>query len=112
MLFCFDVDGTLEPGLGPIPVRALRDLVAQGHSVVIVSPSSLRPKGEGFPEFLSRDRQKNLLDAAAAYSQLRPVYVSDNEGDDQLCEQVGFTYVDPRYFAQFLDSLFPDGAGV
>ena len=109
-LLCFDVDGTLETGLGPISVETLQALEARGHTVVIVSPSPLRPEGLGFPEFLSVNRKKNLLDAAAANPELWPVYISDNEGDDRLSQEVGFTYVDPRHFTRFLESLSKDDA--
>ena len=70
----------------------MQALEARGHTVVIVSPSPLRPEGLGFPEFLSVDRKKNLLDAAAAYPELWPVYISDNEGDDRLSQEVWVTY--------------------
>ena len=54
-LLCFDVDGTLVPGIGPIPVDVLHELEGVGHKVVIVSPSPLRPPDAPFPEFLSVD---------------------------------------------------------
>jgi hypothetical protein len=104
-LVCFDVDGTLEPGIGPIPVQALHDLAGQGHMVVIVSPSPLRPRNAGFPEFLSPDRKKNLLDARVAHPHVHAVYVSDNDGDDRLCAEVGFEYVYPTDFPRFLARL-------
>ena len=46
-LLCFDVDGTLDTGDGPIPVSVLHELNGMGHKVVIVSPSPLRPKDAG-----------------------------------------------------------------
>ena len=71
-LLCFDVDGTLDIGDGPIPAALLHDLENMGHDVVIVSPSPLRPKDAGFPEFLSVDRKKNLLDALEAHPVAAP----------------------------------------
>ncbi|MDA1096142.1 MAG: hypothetical protein O3B84_02670 [Chloroflexi bacterium] len=104
-LLCFDVDGTLVPGLGPIPIQHLEDLAQQGHLVVIVSPSPLRPKGAPFPEFLSVDRKKNLLDARAAHPHSHAVYISDNDGDDHLCTEVDFEYVHPDFWANFRAKL-------
>ena len=57
-LLCFDVDGTLEPGIGPIPMKELEELADEGHVIVIVSPSPLRPKETPYQEFLSTDRKK------------------------------------------------------
>lgn len=104
-LLCFDVDGTLEPGIGPIPVQILNELAEQGHMIAIVSPSPLRPKGTPFPEFLSTDRKKNLLDAREAHPHPEAVYVSDNDGDDHLASAVGFEYVHPMYWDHFLSRL-------
>ena len=103
-LLCFDVDGTLDMGDGPIPLAALHAL-AQEHMVVIVSPSPLRPKDAGFPEFLSVARKKNLLEAQAANPGEHPVYISDNEGDDHLSAEVNFEYVHPDYWAAFREKL-------
>ncbi len=107
-LLCFDVDGTLDTGDGPIPVSVLHDLEGMGHEVVIVSPSPLRPKDAGFPEFLSVDRKKNLLDALEAHPDDRPVYISDNEGDDKLSEEVNFEYVHPLFWTPFYTRLTSD----
>ena len=108
-LLCFDVDGTLDMGDGPIPLAALHTL-AQEHMVVIVSPSPLRPKDAGFPQFLSVDRKKNLLDAQEAHSSHgHVVYISDNPGDDHLSAEVGFEYVHPRDFTRFLVRLGASG---
>ena len=104
-LLCFDVDGTLVPGIGPIAVNELHELKAAGHRVVIVSPSPLRPAPPPFPEYLSVDRKKNLLDAQAANPGERPVYISDNEGDDHLSAEVAFEYVHPNYWAAFREKL-------
>lgn len=104
-LLCFDVDGTLVPGIGPIPVDVLHELEGVGHKVVIVSPSPLRPPHAPFPEFLSVDRKKNLLDAQAANPGEHPVYISDNEGDDHLSAEVNFEYVHPDYWAAFREKL-------
>jgi hypothetical protein len=106
-LLCFDVDGTLDSGLGPIPFSALQELERRGHKVVIVSPSPLRPKGTPFPEFLSVDRKRNLLDARAAFPHPQVVYVSDNPGDDHLCAEVGFEYVDPMFWTRWVARLTP-----
>ena len=104
-LLCFDVDGTLEPGIGPIPMKELDNLADDGHVIVIVSPSPLRPKETPYQEFLSTDRKKNLLDAREAYPEGEAVYISDNEGDDTLSTTVGFSYVHPMYWEQFLSRL-------
>ena len=109
-LLCFDVDGTLDTGDGPIPASVLHDLEGMGHKVVIVSPSPLRPKDAGFPEFLSVDRKKNLLDALEAHPDDRPVYISDNDGDDKLSEEVKFEYVHPLFWTPFYTRLTSDGA--
>ncbi len=109
-LLCFDVDGTLESGDGPIPVSVLNDLENMGHTVVIVSPSPLRPRDAGFPEFLSVDRKKNLLDAREAYPNERPVYISDNDGDDALSAEVNFEYVHPLFWNPFYTRLTADGS--
>lgn len=103
-LLCFDVDGTLDIADGPIPVAALHTL-AEEHMVIIVSPSPLRPKEAGFPEFLSVDRKKNLLDAREAHFHEHQGYISDNDGDDHLSAEVGFEYVHPLYFDGFLARL-------
>ncbi len=104
-LLCFDVDGTLVSGIGPIPVEELHALEASGHRVVIVSPSPLRPNPPPFPEYLSVDRKKNLLEAQAAHPGQHPVYISDNDGDDHLSAEVGFEYVHPNYWTAFRDNL-------
>ncbi|MCH7786047.1 MAG: hypothetical protein IIC22_00925 [Chloroflexi bacterium] len=104
-LLCFDVDGTLEQSEGPIPLQALHDLSAQGHLIVIVSPSPLRPKNEPFPEFLSVDRRKNLRDARQEYPHEQAVYISDNDGDDVLSSEVDFEYVHPVNWDRFLAKL-------
>ena len=109
-LLCFDVDGTLDTGDGPIPVSVLHDLEGRGHTVVIVSPSPLRPRDAGFPEFLSVDRKKNLLDALQAHPSDRPVYISDNDGDDALSAEVDFEYVHPLFWQGFHSRLEADGA--
>ena len=104
-LLCFDVDGTLVPGIGPIAVEELHELEAAGHRVVIVSPSPLRPAPAPFPEYLSVDRKKNLLAAQAAHPGQHPVYISDNDGDDHLSAEVKFEYVHPNYWAAFKEKL-------
>ena len=104
-LLCFDVDGTLEQSEGPIPLQALHDLSAQGHMIVIVSPSPLRPKNEPVPEFLSVDRRKNLRDARQEYPHEQAVYISDNDGDDVLSSEVDFEYVHPVNWDRFLAKL-------
>ena len=72
-------------------------------------PSPLRPKDAGFPEFLSVDRKKNLLDALEAHPDDRPVYISDNDGDDKLSEEVNFEYVHPLFWTPFYTRLTSDG---
>lgn len=95
LLVCFDVDGTLETSAGPVTVQRLKDLEAGGVAVVIVSPSSLRPKG--FKEKIEGTRRDNLLAAKSLYPAHVNLYVSDN-GDMGEADAAGFTYVDRLLF--------------
>ena len=101
MIVCFDVDGTLDCGGGPVPVARLNELVAQGHAMIIVSTSLNRP--QGFVEVLSRmyKRKDSLEEVKKRYPQGGLfLYVSDNPGDDEVCRATGFTYVRPEDFRQ------------
>ncbi len=91
----FDVDGTLETSSGPVKVARLRELELHGASVVIVSPSSLRPGG--FSERINGGRADNLRAAANHFPADLYLYVSDN-GDRADAEAAGFTYVDRMDF--------------
>jgi hypothetical protein len=95
-VYAFDVDGTLETSAGPIRVARLQELVAEGHPVVIVSPSGARP--QGYPEFIGGDRGQNLREAANAYpEQDDHAYVSDN-GDLAVARDWGWRYIWHREF--------------
>ena len=99
MIICFDVDETLDCSRGPVPVARLNELVAQGYTVIIVSPSHNRPKG--FIEILSQmHRRKTSLDEVKRQYPQESIffYVSDNDGDDEICREAGFTYVHPDDF--------------
>jgi hypothetical protein len=96
ILLAWDVDGTLDCSAGPVPVTRLLELdELAGCAVVIVSPSAARPTG--FAERISDDRAANLRAAAEGFPADLKVYVSDN-GDREVAQQAGFTYVDAADF--------------
>ena len=97
VLVCFDVDGTLDVTAGPVPLQRLYDLQSIGVKVAIVSPSGARLTD--FPLFLTSDRDRNLRNARQ-WAENPPlcIYVSDNMGDRELSEMMGFTYVHPEDF--------------
>jgi hypothetical protein len=96
LLICCDVDGTLDSSAGPVPVERLRELDhLPGCRVVIVSPSAARPSG--FTEQVGDDRQANLAAAADLWRAPLRLYLSDN-GDREIAQAAGFTYIDPSDF--------------
>ena len=116
VLVCFDVDGTLDVTGGPVPLARLYELQSEGVKVAIVSPSGAWL--EDFPLFLTSDRDRNLSNARQwahgalphpnnghpsepvnpGTSGLWCIYVSDNMGDRERAEMMGFTYIRPEDF--------------
>ena len=99
MLILFDVDGTLDCSGGTVPVDRLRELALAGYTIIIVSPSSARPKG--FHEILSRleNRRDSLEEVKRKYPEEKlGLYVSDNPGDDVLARELDFCYIHPSNF--------------
>lgn len=93
---CFDVDGTLETSAGPVTVARLDELRQAGASVVVVSPSALRP--HGFDERIDGpSRADNLRAAATDWPADLLIYVSDNS-DQAEAAAAGFCYVDRNDF--------------
>lgn len=71
-----------------MPIARLKELVAQGKTVVIVSTSLNRP--QGFIEVLSQmyKRGDSLEEVKKRYPQGGLfLYVSDNRGDDEVSRQ-------------------------
>ena len=95
MLFCFDVDGTLdckendneEYLKGIIPEKVLDDLYDDGHDIAIVSPSPYFPqkwKHSWFCRNSSNDyRWENIKNAMNYYKvkENKVIYVDDLEGN-------------------------------
>ena len=121
MLFCFDVDGTLdckendneEYLKGIIPEQKLIDLSHQGHIIAIVSPSPYFPSmwkdknwfcrnGDGF------NRWENIKDAMEFYNiedKNKVVYVDDLKGVLKLVKKFGIeqVYTPEEFMEKFSD---------
>lgn len=101
-VYAFDTDGTLETSAGPVTVARLRELIAEGHKVAIVSPSAAHPKDEnGEPAFfmvIEGSRSENLDGVRRMFPDGDAyIYVSDN-GDLDAAAAAAFEYVDPQDF--------------
>jgi len=99
-LLCLDVDGTLETGSppGPIKLGALKLLQEAGVRVVIVSPSPFAP--EGFEKCIAGDTRLEHL-KRADQGELLKVYISDNPGDDKVAEEAGYAFLYPKMERSF-----------
>ena len=108
ILICLDVDGTIETGQpnGPVTIKKLEDLEAEGCIIVIVSPSPNIPRRKNgvwrFPIFADKSRAENLQDAVAylhkqGLDPIFKIYVSDN-GDWHEAEKAKFIYCDAKMF--------------
>jgi len=100
LLLAFDVDGTLWTSNGKVTEEMLVKLELAGSKVVIVSPSTARPKG--WDEFIDGPaRRDNLLKARERWPFSVRIYVSDN-GDVEEAKAAGFLYVDREDFAEMM----------
>lgn len=114
MLFCFDVDGTLDcdemKGMGEyvqgiIPEQAIRDLIKSNIYVAIVSPSPYYPHdllgNAVFNEYGSNEyRWKNVQDAIDHFKQnkLTTIYVDDLEANRRQLQEYGVKSISPEEF--------------
>lgn len=106
VLIAFDCDGTLSTSSGLIPVSRLHEINIPPYIQVVMVSESPFCSQLPFPKFLNNDRLRprritrleNLLAAALAYPSLLNIYVSDNDGDDEIAKNAGFLYVHPKDF--------------
>lgn len=102
-VFCFDCDGTLTTSKGPIPISLLKQLIADGHYVFIVSPSA-RCANLEIPRYtpllarhLTLNRIKNMIQAD------RYIYIGDTQNDSRTALIAGWEFYYPQDFlAKFI----------
>lgn len=106
MLLAFDCDETISVSNGSVLVERLYEINTPPYiQVVIVSESALCTQLP-FPRFVSDHRLRprsvtrleNLLRATLRYPSLLNMYISDNDGDDIIAKNAGFSYIHPKDF--------------
>ena len=118
MLFCFDIDGTLdslkmkgegEYIQGIIPVKTLINLMMDKHDIAIVSPSPYYP--EGFESMIYAQNESNdyrwlNIQEAMRYNNVldekNVVYVDDLQGNLNLIKKQypNMTVFTPKQFME------------
>jgi len=95
LIYCFDVDGTLEVSNGPIKLDVLKQLL-ETDLVFIVSPSWMKViEKANIPIFmLGENRIERLKLVRKKFPHETVVYIGDTLGDKEAAKQaeVGFIY--------------------
>lgn len=103
VLVAFDVDGTLEVGSPPGPIRleAVRRLKERGLIVGIVgAKEKVEAALRGLDFYMGGDphKERNLRELAARYRPALAIYVADRPSDREAALKAGFCYVRPDDF--------------